>query len=173
MELNLTRPELLDKFQQQHLAILVYTGQLGEQQYVYSQEGKWTAGQQISHLFLCLQTISGALASKTMIEGKFGLRTRKKMDYNEVIHTYKAGLQNGGKALERFLPPPVTIEEKSLTEDSLRGILALLQLQHYTEDELDTYMLPHPFLGLLTIREFFYLMTFHASHHQEQIEKNL
>jgi hypothetical protein len=46
-------------------------------------------------------------------------------------------------------------------------------LAQYQEEALDRLVMPHPFLGLLTIREMMYLMIFHAPHHLAQVRYQL
>ncbi|MBC7848848.1 MAG: DinB family protein [Chitinophagaceae bacterium] len=167
------KKELVPNFLLTHQEIIEYVDALDETQFMRSEGGKWTAGQQICHLFLCLQTISNALVSKQSIVHKFGTLERSLMNYDQVVAIYKEGLANGGKAQDRFLPPPVSVDERFLVRNSVRGMLQLLQLQlqNFSDEELDTIVLPHPFLGRLSIRELIYLMTFHATHHLEQIRR--
>jgi len=44
-------------------------------------------------------------------------------------------------------------------------------LENYTELELDSITIPHPLLGKLTIREMFYVMSYHPLHHKMQIQE--
>jgi len=44
-------------------------------------------------------------------------------------------------------------------------------LEQFTEEELDTLSLPHPLLGILSIREMFYLISYHPSHHLAQTKQ--
>ncbi|HRH60621.1 MAG TPA: DinB family protein, partial [Chitinophagaceae bacterium] len=39
------------------------------------------------------------------------------------------------------------------------------------EDELDVYILPHPLLGKLTLREMLYFTIYHAEHHLKNVEE--
>ena len=43
----------------------------------------------------------------------------------------------------------------------------------FSEDEIDTYILPHPLLGKLTIREMIYFTIYHVEHHQNNTKQNL
>lgn len=45
--------------------------------------------------------------------------------------------------------------------------------QSKTCDELDKYILPHPLLGKLTIREMMYFTIYHVEHHKKLTERGL
>lgn len=171
----MTREELTTEFYKNHQSFVHYINSLPEDKFVYSYNGKWTAGQQLSHIHLCLQPISQALASKEFILQKFGKIDRYLSGYDKIISDYKAGLEKGGKAPERFVPGPFDTNDKSKVSAEIIELLSIIQkqLECYTDNELDTLVLPHPILGMLTIREMFYLMTYHATHHHLQTEENL
>jgi hypothetical protein len=44
-----------------------------------------------------------------------------------------------------------------------------LSLDTYSEDELDQYILPHPLLGKLTLREMLFFTIYHVKHHENLI----
>ncbi len=165
----------MDSFYQNHKDLSEYINSLPDEKFLHTANGKWTPGQQLAHVYLTLVPISQALGSKEYIQNKFGNIGRPTMSYNEVIETYKKGLATGGKAPEQFLPQNVPLSQREEFTDKLLTILGTIQQQvaTYSEEELDTLVLPHPFLGKLSIREFFCLMSYHPTHHLEQTKKNL
>ncbi|KQS48595.1 hypothetical protein ASG38_05500 [Flavobacterium sp. Leaf359] len=167
--------ELITLFHNNHIELANYVNALPDDQFLYSKNGKWTAGQQLSHVYLCLLPISKALASKEFLIQKFGKIERPLWDYDTVLANYKVALANGGKAPEKFLPEAVQPEAKKELTEELRQILDSIQqqLSGYSEEELDTIVMPHPLLGIMTVREMFYLMAYHAIHHLRQTEQNL
>ncbi len=46
------------------------------------------------------------------------------------------------------------------------------KLEKFDEIERDTYILPHPLLGKLTIREMLYFTIYHVAHHKELVMKS-
>ncbi len=171
----MTTSELIALFRSNHLELADYINALPDDKFLFSKKEKWTAGQQLSHVYLCLVPISKALASKEFLIQKFGKIERPLWDYDTVIANYKDALAKGGKAPEKFLPEAVQPEDKiGLTAD-LRQTLDIIQqlLGNYTEEELDTIVMPHPLLGIMTVREMFFLMAYHAIHHLRQTEQNL
>lgn len=171
----MTTQQLMDSFFGNHEKLSVYINALPDDQFLHAANGKWTPGQQLAHVYLTLLPIGQALGSKEYIQNKFGLINRQVMTYDQLIETYRKGLAAGGKAPDQYLPQEIGVEQRKEYTDKLLTILASIQQQvaTYTDEELDTLVLPHPFLGKLTLRELFYLMSYHPLHHLEQTEKNL
>lgn len=168
----MTKQELIKAFYDNHKDMSDYINSLSKEQFVYSRNGKWTAGQQFSHIYLTLLPFPKILPSKEFIEQKFGKIDRPIWDYETVLKNY---FKTSLKAPQQYLPEQVNLEQKATITNNLQKILMTIQqlLDHYTDLELDTLVLPHPLLGKMTIREMFYLMTYHATHHQRQTEKTL
>lgn len=166
----MTREELIECFYQNHQRFIDYVNELPDEKFVYAPVGKWTAGQQLSHLYLCLLPFLKSLPNKEFILQKFGRIDRPLWDYKTLVENY---MQTNRKAPERFHPAPeVKLEDKAKIGDDLKNIALCIQkmLEAYSDDELDSLVLPHPLLGNLTIREMFYLMAYHPLHHLKQIE---
>jgi hypothetical protein len=150
-------------------------GRAQSEDLLYSETGRWNAGQQLEHVCLCLKAMSGALGSKDFIEQTFGRIDRPVRTYEEVQASYRSGISAGGKAPERFEPGAFEPERKAGLIAALDALLLAIQEQTaaYSEEELDMLVLPHPFLGKLTIREMFFLMTEHAGIHEASIARGL
>ncbi|ERJ60842.1 DinB family protein [Sphingobacterium paucimobilis] len=166
----MTKYQLIETFVKNHQILIDYIDQLEKEGYLYTQGGKWTAGQQLHHVGSTIVPFTKALVSKEYLVQKFGDLDRSTWSYQTVLDNYaKTSL----KAPEQFLPPAeVSFEQKetiitSLHSD-LKKISALLEL--YEEDELDLLVIPHPLLGKMNIREIFYLMGYHPIHHLKQIK---
>lgn len=171
----MTKDQLIDVLIANHNHCAAIICSLPDEHFKYKHNGKWDAGQQLAHLILCLKPISQALSSPEVIRKRFGTLNRIGMDYHQLIAFYKTGLSNGGKAPERFLPPAIDVDHKDELRGELEALLSAIQAQlgGYSEDDLDLLALPHPFLGLLSIRELFYLMSYHPLHHLEQVKNNI
>jgi len=171
----MTKQELIAKFRENHQELVDYIAALTQEQFSYSCNGKWTPGQQLNHVCLCLKPIAQALASKDFILQKFGKIDRPSLGYDAVIENYKTALAKGGKAPERFVPEKPDPEHKAELSAQMIALLQTIKqlVDQYTDEELDHLVLPHPLLGNLTIREMLFLMTYHATHHLRQTELNL
>lgn len=166
---------LIEQFKANHEELMKYINQLTNTEFTTSTNGKWTPGQQLEHVYLCLVPIAKVLSSKTFILEKFGVINRAVWNYDEVIHNYTTALSQGGKAPEKFLPAAVDVNKKALIMNDTTSTLNSIceSLNDYTEAELDSLLLPHPLLGKLSIRELFFLMGYHATHHLNQTKQNL
>lgn len=171
----MNREQLTSYFVTNHNKFVDYIQLLDDRQFLHAANGKWSAGQQLSHIQLCLKPIAQVLASKDYIRQTFGPVDRPYMDHEAVVKAYTAALQNGGKSPDRFVPPAISTEEKDNIAQDVNALVQTIQqqLNTFSEDEMDNLALPHPLLGKMTVREFFYLMADHATHHLGQVQKNL
>jgi len=166
---KMKKQDLMNEFIKNHQEVVQYIDGLNESEFGYSKSGKWTAGQQLEHILLTIKPFPKILNSKTFIREKFGNINRPTWSYHTVLENYtKTSL----KAPAQFVP------QRELSIDRKAGIIAEIDstlkainevFENYTEDELDSLTLPHPLLGQLTIREMFYLMSYHPLHHQKQM----
>ena len=80
---------------------------------------------------------------------------------------YKAKLAAGYTASGRFIPKPVNISNRLRLAKSLVLKVGKLSyhIDRFSEQELDTLILPHPLLGKLTLREMLYFTCYHVEHH--------
>lgn len=171
----MTKSALIETFCKNHKEFSSYINSLSDADFLFAAKDKWSAGQQLEHVYLCITPFTKALASKEFIEQKFGKVNRPTWSHKEVETFYTNALQNGGKAPERFVPTMVELNKKAELTNALNETLKTISQywETFTEEELDTLMLPHPLLGNMTIREMFYLMADHATHHMNQTKKNL
>jgi len=80
----------------------------------------------------------------------------------------------GGKASGRFIPLKIAPEDKQRNIEKLLKRVKQLgtNINTYSEQQLDTFILPHPLLGKVTLREMMYFTIYHAEHHLKQAIKN-
>lgn len=171
----MNRQAIVEKFDDHHQRLIDYIRTLTDEEFMYSREDKWTPGQQLQHVLLCVRPLAQALGNKSFVAAKFGTMERPGLSYDDVIQWYQKALQEGGKAPSMYVPEAVDLSRKDEIGTELAGeVQALRQnLEDYSEQELDNLVLPHPLLGKLSIREMLYLMTYHATHHQEKTRENL
>jgi uncharacterized damage-inducible protein DinB len=168
----MTKQQLIKAFCDNHQEMIDYITSLTDEQSTFGNNGKWTAGQQFHHVYLTIAVFPRVLSSKDFIKQKFGTINRTAWSFDTVIENY---LKTSRQAPEQYLPEQVTPEQRATIAADIQSVLPTIQqlLDQYTEEELDTLVLPHPLLGTLTIREMFYLMSYHATHHLRQTKKNL
>jgi len=141
-----------------------------------SRNGKWTAAQQIEHILRAVRPVSMALrVPKWFLRWRFGKPNRPPRDYDGLVQRYKEKLAAGGRASGRFVPPDVPAGDVERIATSLRDTVRTLSVRvdSWTEQDLDTVLLPHPLLGKLTVREMLYFTIYHAQHHQMLVDRDL
>jgi hypothetical protein len=170
------KEEIIDKLKTHHQTFVSYLDALPEDEFLYAEKGKWTAGQQADHIFRSIKPLGLVLSLPKLVLGiVFGRANRPSKDYDTLVEKYRNKLQEGGKARGRFIPETVQAEQrKALSEKILRTISRLCkQVDRFTEEQLNRYILPHPLLGKLTLREMLYFTIYHVQHHQKNTENNL
>ncbi len=172
----MNKQELNTKLAGQHQLFIDYIKNLSEDEFLCHPGGKWSAGQELLHIYLSVKPLVQVLAApKWLLKIFWGRPNRESRSYDELVKKYQNKLSNGGRATGRFIPPAVTFEKRALLSGKLQSAVQNLnkKLGHFEEEELDNYLLPHPLLGKLTIREMFYFTVYHAAHHQQLSQEKL
>lgn len=169
----MVKQELIAVFVANHQQVVQYIDGLEDSKFSYRYQDKWTAGEHLAHILLTITPFPKVLSSKAFISAQVGTVDRQIWDYETVLHHYA---QTSLKAPDAFVrKEEVLYTHKAAIIPDIQQHLhdITLLLDSYSEEELDTLVLPHPLLGKLTIREMFYLMSYHPVHHQRQIERVL
>ncbi|MEI9912526.1 MAG: DinB family protein [Bacteroidota bacterium] len=172
----MTREEIKNKLQENHKNFTDLIMSLNDQDFLFSQNGKWTAGQQLDHIYRSVAAVKLALTlPKFIIKLIVGKSNRPSRDFASLISKYKLKLEQGGSAGGRFIPKPVEPRQKTALKNKLLHTVNSLckKINKYDEQQLDHYILPHPLLGKLTLREMLYFTIYHATHHQQLVVRNL
>jgi hypothetical protein len=105
----------------------------------------------------------------------FGKTNRASKTYDELVIKYKAKLAAGGRASGPFIPPAVGFEKKDeLIKKYTRQKQKLItKIEKQSEADLDKYILPHPLLGKVTLREMLYFTIHHNVHHLELLKSRI
>ena len=174
----MVKQEIIASIAKNHKAFIKKISDLSDTDFMKKPNGKWTAGQQLEHILKSVIVVSRAFeVPKSVLADKFGLSNKSSRDYKSIVNDYLITLeQNPNYKLEkRFSPEEVNLKEKNEKLIKLENIACNLEknIENYSEDELDTYMLPHPVMGKFTLREVLYFTAYHVLHHDKQILQNL
>jgi len=138
-------------------------------------EGKWTTGQHVDHLIKSTRPINMSMRlPKLQLRMMFGKPNREGRTYEEIKAKYKVKLaENNGQTTTRFEPKNIRNEEKealieklTIEKDQLDEILS-----RWRDKDLNGYLLPHPLLGKMTMREIILFTILHTQHHLDILEK--
>lgn len=144
--------------------------------FTLSKNDKWSPGQQLDHILRAVRPVKLAfLLPRFLLRILFGKMKRPGRTYEELVARYKERLARGGRAGGRFVPGPIRAGEKSaLLLRLTKEVEALIQnMDRFTEAELDSYLLPHPLMGKLSLREMLYFTIYHVEHHEINTRQNL
>jgi hypothetical protein len=172
----LTKEEIAEKLITDHRSFTDYIESLSEKEFMFSRNDKWTAGQQLEHLIRSVRPLAlGFILPNFAIGLLFGKSNRAGRTYEQLVDKYKEKLAAGGRASGQFIPPPISVAQKDELITKLNRLATKLasQVKGFSEKDLDTYILPHPLLGKLTIREMMYFTICHVKHHEENIKTEL
>ena len=172
----MSKNEIIEKLNQHYTEFIRYIDSLPEKDFNYNREDKWTAGQQLDHIILAVNPLTQGFILPAFAFGLiFGKSNRPGSSYDELVKKYHQKLAAGGRASSRFIPPSINYAQKQNLLKRLTTLISTLtrQVNKFSEKDLDTYILPHPLLGKLTIREMLYFTVYHVQHHQENIRTAL
>lgn len=138
--------------------------------------GKWSVGQNLDHLIRSVKPLNLAFALPTFIlRLLYGKPNRPPRSYQEIVARYNAKLANGGAATGAFVPPRIKATDKDRLLQTYIKQHHLLdkKIQRYADADLDNYLLPHPLLGKLTLREMLFFTIYHTEHHTQSLKRCL
>lgn len=139
----------------------------------------WSAAGYLKHLILSIKPVAKALGfPPERLQSLFGLAETPSRPYTQVVVAYQARLAEGIRAedYEKVtpgfyrIPEGVTDEKVYLTEtweESNNRLLAAVE--GWDEDKLDTHQMPHPAIGMVTIREMLFFTLFHNRLHAQDM----
>ncbi|WP_310582694.1 DinB family protein, partial [Deinococcus sp.] len=132
----------------------------------------WSPGHHLKHLVLSNKPVAYALTLP-----RENLRVwnaaQPRRSYSEMQTFYRGALNTGARAFGPFLPALDGTQTEAVAEYS--GSIELLNhaCLHWSEPELDGYAMPHPVLGLLSVREMLFFTVHHNQHHLNGVRSKL
>jgi hypothetical protein len=142
---------------------------------------KWSPAENLLHLIKSVSPVAKAMKMpKWILRTLYGKPKTASRDFEQIKEIYQRALAEGLKAPERFVP---LIEEAQINPELFKNGLIekwvekakeiAVALQGWKDEELDQYVLPHPALGKLTIREMIFFTLYHNQHHVNNVQKLL
>lgn len=145
-----------------------YIATLDKRKFEVTPDGKWSAGQNLEHLIRSMKPLKYAYGlPKFMLRLLFGKANRPSRSYDELVAKYKRKLKEGGRASRAYIPPVIDFDrkEKMIRNYQQQASRLIKIIRLHKEAELDKYILPHPLLGKLTLREMLFFTIHHNEHH--------
>jgi len=138
-------------------------------------DDKWSAAQHLKHLIISTRTTTAAYAlPKFLVRLVGGRPNRPSLSYEALVIKYQAKLRQGAKASGRYIPGKIKAtngKNSLLTQWNKTTRLYLDAIKkNWTNDQLDKYIVSHPALGKITLRELSYFTIYHTYHHYNIIK---
>lgn len=140
----------------------------------------WSAASYLKHLILSVKPFAKAMnLPKEQLNKMFDKPDRPSHTFEELTAMYKQRLAEGIRAEDFDAVTPVTYrmpEGVENVKDYLVDVWndsnnrVLTALESWDESELDTYQLPHPAVGLITMREMLFFTVYHNNLHWRDIQ---
>jgi hypothetical protein len=171
--------EIAKALKEGETAVSGFIAALPVEAFLNAQPGKWSPAVQLRHLERSVRAVAGGLKlPRLLLRLRFGRARTPSRDYLRLRDDYRALLAAGGRSSAEFTPAPEAVPAGG--EEAYRNRLlerwtganqALREaLARWPEDALDRLRMPHPLLGLLTVREMLFFTRYHALHHLAGME---
>ena len=140
--------------------------------------GKWSIAQNMQHLVICTNTATAAYALPKFLVRLFGGKpNRDSRPYPVLVEKYQQKLAAGGKAQGRYVPKhikPASNNDELIKHWRQFTTIYLQALRkNWKDEQLDKYIVKHPLLGKITLRELCYFTIYHTEHHLAIVKKGV
>ena len=173
----MNKEEIIESVQATFTALSNYCESVNEKDFFNKLDNKWSVAENLQHLILStnMSTLGYSLPI-FLVRIIGGTPNRVSRSFDELLAKYTTKLAAGATASGRFIPKPIAInvgKEKLLNnwQSATRKFIVALQ-RNRTETDLDNYIVKHPLLGKITLRELCYFTIFHTTHHLQSLQKN-
>ena len=176
-----SKAEVIEYLQQVQRSVHDDIAAMTEAQFNAGSDQSWSAAGYLKHLILSIKPVAKAIKlPQERLQSMFGQPEKPSRTYAEVMAAYQARLAEGIRAedFDRVTPgfyrfPEVITDEKTyLTQtwdESNERLLAALE--QWDEVTLDSHQMPHPAIGMITVREMLFFTLFHNRLHAQDIQQ--
>lgn len=163
----MNRDEIIETLKKATQEILEFSGE-------YDVEGKWNYEEQVVHLTKSIKPLASGLKLPVMLfRWKFGKPNRPVRTFDEVVDKYLTKLPNLVGANPDYAPKkevPVT-REVALAAYKKESEKLYKSIATWDEWQLDNFLISHPLLGKMLVREMLYFTIYHTQHHLEILNR--
>ena len=170
-----TKEEIIPQLQLQFDQVLAWAKTQPIEAITEGPADKWTSGQQLRHILMSVEPLNMALRlPKFQLKMMFGKANREARDFDAVKKRYYERLAEGGKASKEYIPKTVEPKDKAgLLEDIAKNRDKLIKaIGKWKEEDLDAFILPHPLMGKMPVREILFFTVFHTEHHYKKLQED-
>lgn len=146
---------------------------MDEQDFLASKAPKWSAADIFDHLIRSAKPVASGLKMPKIVFKNFGTPNRPSRTFDGLAKRYQERLAEGGRSSGPYNPQEGTVYNKADMLKRWNEIGEKMERRierHWADEKMDNYLVPHPLLGKLTIREILSFTIYHTHHHLKQIE---
>lgn len=167
----MNRKAIIEELIQAIVELKSISEKVDDKTFFEAKNGKWNAAENIEHLILSVKPINMAMKlPKFVLLVLFGKPKSALKSYDEIVALYQKKLHEGAVASRSYVPKQSKASKKVLVEKLEQQNNQLCSnIQNWSEDALNTYQLPHPIIGKITVREMLYFTLYHVRHHSKTI----
>ncbi|GAB2560128.1 DinB family protein [Spirosoma aerophilum] len=167
---------ILDQLRRDCREFTEWSDTRSNEQFMTQVNGKWSVAEVMQHLFLSARPVARLLAGPHDVLKQWGRSETRPRGYDEVASAYKRVLGTGVKAPASMSPRPEDIQigrsEMAKRFENVYDDLINAGAS-WSSEELDTYCIPHPVLGKLSVREMLYFTSIHTQHHLRLLQMEM
>lgn len=141
---------------------------LSEKQFKQQTNEQWSVADVVQHLYLSARPVTRLMMGPRDVLRQWGAPATESRTYDEIVATYQKILTAGAKAPAAMTPrlEDMDIDKRTIVERFTGVYRALIEaIDNWSAQELDQYVIPHPALGNLTVREMLHFTSAHTQHH--------
>ncbi len=175
MSSNLAKLELLSRLKDSSQRVINWFTEIPAGEFFQRKGEVWSASDNVDHLIRSHKPIAMALKlPRLTLRTMFGAANQPSRSYDAICQMYKDTLAAGGVASGKYLPNQQTPEQPNVAKMELLNQFSKASAdvvsvaEKWNDDDLDGYLLPHPLIGKLTIREMLYFTIYHNLRHASQ-----
>jgi uncharacterized damage-inducible protein DinB len=175
---SLTIAEILHESEKAFQRFTVFCREVPPERFFEEPAGQWSIAQTLQHLVIHTKSATAAYAIPKFLVRLFGGKSnRASISYPALIERYQALLAAGGKAEGRYVPKhfkPGTNKDELINHwRQFTAIYMQALRKNWKDNQLDKYLVKHPLLGKITLRELCYFTIYHTNHHLAIVQRSL
>ncbi|WP_420574208.1 DinB family protein [Kordia sp.] len=171
----MTKKQVIDILNQKHEVLYEWLQNHPNQSWIKGPQGKWNTGEHIVHLIQSERALNKALLlPRFYLKYKLGTNNRENRTYQEIVEKYQKKLADNPGAVANISKkmPEIKLTNKHsyISKLDKEKKKLIKRFQKWNERDLDIYLLPHPLMGRMTIREIVIWTAYHTEHHYKILQ---
>lgn len=171
-----TKADIIAALTTEHQTVQAFFETIADELFFTAPPAVWTPADNLVHLIKSCSPIMMAMKlPKAALRLRFGKAKHPSRSLSEIRAAYMAIAAQGQLIAPSTFQPLVEAhttaeKERILAKWEQKGAEFTEVIAKWSEDDLDQYVLPHPLLGNLTMREMLLFTIYHNMHHVNDVQ---